>query len=167
MLTCRETDLLLASELDERFRIKKELFYTAPKDLPKHTHNEQTGKYTCGFCNKSFGRKDYLTKHINSCPVRILTERFEHRDFKSYEVQQDTHRLKLMMPYNPERGIRMYISGPPRSGKSYLIGQLMRECVRHQPKRTIYLFSQVSADRAIDTVVEDMAVSLKWKQQLF
>jgi predicted AAA+ superfamily ATPase len=58
--------------------------------------------------------------------------------FKEYTVKDPSHRLELMMPYNDERGLRMYISGPPRCGKSYLIGQLIREYIRHYPKREIF-----------------------------
>ena len=72
-----------------------------------------------------------------------------------------------MMPYNQERGLRMFISGPPRCGKSHLIGEILREYIRHYPKRPIYLFSQVENDRAIDNVIKDSAVNLKWDSNLF
>ena len=72
-----------------------------------------------------------------------------------------------MMPYNDERGLRMYISGPPRCGKSHLIGQLIREYVRHHPKRLIYMFSQVDNDRAIDEVIADITDNLDWDAKLF
>ena len=121
MLTFRETNLLVASELDERYRIKKEIYYSDTARDVKHIHNEQTDRFTCGYCNKSIRRIDSFKKHLNGCTVRIITESFQNKDFKQYEVTQDNNRLELMMPYNPERGIRMYISGPPRCGKSYLI----------------------------------------------
>ena len=53
MLTFRETDLLIASEINEQFRIKKEIFYTEPKSMPVHKHDEDNGKHNCGFCNKT------------------------------------------------------------------------------------------------------------------
>ena len=87
--------------------------------------------------------------------------------FKEFTVNDPQHRLELMMPYNEERGLRMYISGPPRCGKSHLIGQLLREYIRHYPKREIFLFSQIDADRAIDSVIEEMSITLKWDSDLF
>ena len=61
----------------------------------------------------------------------------------------------------------MFISGPPRCGKSHLIGEILREYIRHYPKRPIYLFSQVENDRAIDNVIKDSAVNSKWDSNLF
>ena len=135
--------------------------------MPVHKHDEENGKHTCGFCHKTVTRKQNLERHIKTCPVRIITERFETRDFKSYEVQQDNHRLILMMPYNRERGLKMYISGPPRCGKSHFIGNNLIEYVRHFPKRNIYLFSQVDADRAIDGAIEFISSSTKWNPDHF
>ena len=100
MLTFRETDLHVASELDDKYRIKKEIYYIDPKDKPKHKHDEQTDKFTCGYCNKQLKRKDVFKKHLNGCTVRIITERFETNNFKQYEVQQENNRLELMMPFD-------------------------------------------------------------------
>ena len=58
MLTFRETNLLVASELDERYRIKREIYYYDTARDVKHIHNEQTDRYTCGYCNKSIKVKD-------------------------------------------------------------------------------------------------------------
>ena len=109
MLTFRETNLLVASELDERFKIKREIYYSDNARDVKHIHYEQTDRYTCGYCNKSIKRKNNFTSHLKGCNVRIITESFQNKDSKQYEVTQDNNRLELMMPYNPERGIRMYI----------------------------------------------------------
>ena len=114
MLTFRETNLLVASELDERYRIKREIYYSDNVREVKHIHNEQTDRYTCGYCNRSIKEKAHFRRHLRGCNVRIITENILTKDFKQYEVTQDTNRLELMMPYNPERGIRMYISGAPR-----------------------------------------------------
>ena len=72
-----------------------------------------------------------------------------------------------MMPYNNERGLRMYIVGPPICGKSHLIGQLLMYYIRHYPYRPIYLFSQVPNDRAIDGVIELMSSKHRWDPSLF
>jgi len=167
MLTFRETDLLVAAELDENTQIVKEIYYTEPNDKPTDKHDEKTGKYNCGYCGKQLGRKDTLINHKKLCLVRIMTEKFETRNFKEYETKQENHRLELMMPYNKERGLRMYISGPPRCGKSYLIGQTIKEYVRHNPKRKIYLFSQVDNDRAIDDTIDLLSETTKWKSDNF
>ena len=167
MLTFKETDLLVAAELDDKSKIIKEIYYTEPKDKPKDRHDEKTGKFYCGYCDKQLSRKDVLINHKKLCVVKIMTEKFESNYFKAYETTQETHRLELMMPYNKERGLRMYISGPPRCGKSYLIGQIIKEYVRHHPKRKIYLFSQVDKDRAIDDTIELISNTLKWKSKKF
>ena len=104
---------------------------------------------------------------MKSCMALVITEKFLTQDFKQYEVKDENNRLELMMPYNQERGLRMFISGPPRCGKSHLIGEILREYVRHYPKRPIYLFSQVENDRAIDNVIKDSFENLKWDQNLF
>ena len=58
-------------------------------------------------------------------------------------------------------------SGPPGCEKSDLIGQIMREYIRRHPKREIFFFSQVGADRAIDSVVDDVADKYGWNPDLF
>ena len=98
---------------------------------------------------------------------RIITQRFLNSDFKEYQVTANDSRLELMVPYNQERGLNMYISGPPRCGKKHLIGQLMREYIRHHPNRNIYLFSQVDVDRAIDSTLRDIAETLDWDSRHF
>ena len=167
MLTFKETDLIVAAEIDQSYRIRKEIYFTEEKNELKTEHDEMTNKYKCGFCNKWIKRKDAFNLHQRGCTAKILTERFETNYFKQYQVIQPDRRLELMMPYNLERGLRMYISGPPRSGKSHLIGQLIREYIRHHPDRNIFMFSQVNSDRAIDEVIEDASRSLRWDRRLF
>ena len=166
MLTFRRTNLIVAAELNENYTINKEIYYTEPTENHDNKHDENADRFTCGYCKKSFRQKQYFRKHYSGCAVMLITEKIYNQDFKHYEVTQDANRLELMMPYNDERGLRMYISGPPRCGKSHLIGQLIREYVRHHPKRPIYLFSQVDNDRAIDEVIADITDNLDWDAKL-
>jgi hypothetical protein len=170
MLTTIETDLLIAAEIDGKYNIRKEVYYTeTTTDEPKHEHNKETNVYTCGYCTKPIKRHDSFKNHLKICVGRIVHQKLNEHTvrFKSYEVKRDGHRMELMMPYNHERGMRMYISGPPRCGKSHLIGQILREYTQHHPKRSIYLFSQVESDRAIDTVIDEIAETRKWNKDLF
>ena len=104
---------------------------------------------------------------MKSCIARVITDRFENHNFKEYSVISEDNRLELMMPYNNEKGLRMNIDGPPRCGKSHLIGQTLREYVRHHQDRPIYLFSQVAHERAIDGVMEDVGNHLRCDLNLF
>ena len=167
MLTFRETDLIVAAELDKEYNIRKRIFFTEPRDKPAHKHNEQTDQFTCGYCDRTVKRKDTFRNHLKLCTARVIMEKIGTNDFKQFVVNQEDHRLELMMPYNHERGLRMYISGPPRCGKSHLVGQIIREYVRHNPKRKIYLFSQVETDRAIDNVIDDIVQNLDWPLEQF
>jgi hypothetical protein len=170
MLTVRKGEYLVAAEIDSEYNIRKEIYYTNDtKAPPEHKHNKETDRFTCGYCSKQITRQDSFKKHLKICVRRMIHDEMSDPTvmFKSYETTRDGHRLELMMPYNHERGLRMYISGPPRCGKSHLIGQLLREYIRHHPKRSIYLFSQVQNDRAIDMVIEEVAETLKWKKKRF
>ena len=104
MLTFREKNLLDASALDERYRIKREVYYSNTARDVKHIHNEQTDRYTFGYCNKNIKRKNNFSSNLKGFNVTIITENILNKDFKQYEVTQDNNRLELMMPYNPERG---------------------------------------------------------------
>ena len=48
-----------------------------------------------------------------------------------------------------------------------MIGQLIREYIRHHPDRDTFLFIQVESDRAIDTVIDEVSDRLKWNKELF
>ena len=68
MLTFRITNLIVASEINSQtFNIKKEIFYTEERDNPeyKHKRDENTGRYTCGYCTKTFSRIDIFKRHLN------------------------------------------------------------------------------------------------------
>ena len=120
MLTFRDTNLLVASELDERFRIKREIYYSDTARDVKHNHDEQTDRYICAYCNKSIKVKDNFKRHLRGFIARIITEKIESKNFKQYEVTQDNNRLELMMPDNSERGIRMYRGGKSLEPQPYL-----------------------------------------------
>ena len=167
MLTFRETDLLVSAELDPHFHIRREIYYRPHQEDHQDEHDSSTDRYRCGYCSKWIRRIDNFKSHQAGCAVRIITQRFLTSDFKEYTVSHPDHRMELMVPYNPERGLRMYISGPPRCGKSHLIGLLLREYVRHHPNRNIYLFSQVDVDRAIDNTIVDIAGTLNWDPSHF
>ena len=69
MLTFRVTNLIIASEINSQtFNIKKEIFFTEERENPeyKHKHDENTGRYTCGYCNKTYIRKDNYVRHLES-----------------------------------------------------------------------------------------------------
>ena len=170
MLSFKESDLILASILDEKYNIIRSIYFHNPTELaieplPSDVSvQSDTAKVKCEYCTNIFSNKYNLKRHQKICAVRIVLEIIDKRNtatrFKEYIITNPNHRMELMMPYNDERGLRMYISGPPRCGKSYLIGQLIREYIRHHPKREIFLFSQVDSDRAIDTVIEEVSERL-------
>ena len=170
MLTTRETNLIVASVIDTlNYNIIKSIYFVqdSETDLYQHSHDDQHDSHKCGYCNKVVKRKYNFTRHLQICPVKIIMDKLETVKLKEFAIQDTNHRLELMMPYNDERGLRMYIAGPPRCGKSHLIGQLLREYIRHYPKREIFLFSHVPFDRAIDSVIEETSQSLKCDSDLF
>ena len=163
MLTFRETDTVVAADKDSSNRTTRLIYYYLPNDrLFEHTEDTTTDRFTCGFCKRSIKRKSNFHVHLKGCTARIIIENIASKDFEEYTAQ---NRLELMMPYNPEKGLRMYISGPPGCGKSYLIGQTIREYTKQFPKRVIYLFSAVDSDRAIDGVIADIAN--RWNPKRF
>ena len=143
MLTFRKTELLVASEIkQETGKIVKNLYFTDDGvERFDHKHDEERGTYTCGYCHKPLKRQDILKRHLAGCTARAVIDTMIRTDMKEYEVKQDDNRLELMMPYNEERGLRMYISGPPRCGKSHLIGQIIREYTLHFPEEDIFILS--------------------------
>ena len=126
MLTLRETPLIVASVIDSRnYNIINSIYFVQKSDTTyQHSHDIEHDAHTCGYCNKVVKRKYNFERHLKICSVKIIIDKLDTVKFKEFKVKEPEYRLELMMPYNDERGLRMYISGPPRCGKSHLIGQL-------------------------------------------
>ena len=63
-------------------------------------------------------------------------------------IQVDDGFLMYLPPL--DRSFRMYVAGPAGSGKSVMCGKIMGEFKKSRPKSKIFVFSDVSEDKALD-----------------
>ena len=54
----------------------------------KHIHDEQTNRYTCGYCNKSIRRKGNFISHLKGCTVRIIFENFQSNHLNNKKLHK-------------------------------------------------------------------------------
>jgi len=161
MLTTNHTKQIICAELNPKSKIVQEIFYDdqTNKEEEKPVKQDKMNRYICPYCVKAIARIDNFKNHLKICKLKIVIDEFkselkDKKYFSEYETLPG-NRLELLNFYNPEKQLRMYISGQAGVGKSYLIAQFMKEYVRRYDNRKIYVFSMVQADKDIDNVVEE------------
>ena len=161
MLTLIPTTELVCAELDDKLRIKREIYFdNIIKDESKtEIKQDEMGRFQCPYCKKYIARKNNLIQHFKSCKLKIILNNLDdikdRRFFKEYEVSNSNNKLELLFHFNRGKQLRMYIPGQAGVGKSYFISQMLKEYVRRYPERKIFIFSQVPRDKDIDSVVEE------------
>lgn len=161
MLTCRETGTFICQEINPAGKTENRIYYHDNGKI-KQEYNEQEDRYLCHYCHKWIRRKDAFISHQKGCKVRIIMEQInQHIDFKEYTCTSFNH-LQLCLPFkgieqgHAPLGLRMYISGPARCGKSTLISKLMLQYYQENKNldKHIYFFSQLDSDKVIDDMAE-------------
>lgn len=133
-----------------KIRGSKELIYLLPNsevfsDIPIKNVKEAT--YKCPYCKKIISTKQnyiYHIKHEGVCKKKHI-----HSDYTN-EIKTDELEEIVKLPLDDHEII--FVSGPPKSGKSYWVNEYVKMYKKIFDERKVVLFTRLNED---DTLKAD------------